>query len=540
MLLRLPTSLLALVACAHAATIRVPSDQPTIQAGIDAAAEGDRILVAPGTYTGDGNRDIDFGGTNLLLVSEEGADSTVIDCEGAGRGLYFHSGESTATMVRGFTIRNGHSDTHPGGAGMLIHEASPTFALNILSGNTTGPGLNGAAARFIASSSLVSHCQVLGNHSGNWAGGFHVTESPGMVIQSTIVADNTASSGAGLVFDDGSDALLINCVVYGNVAGQEGSGLSATESAPTVLNSIVYANGSDDIYGTTFHISYSDIGEEWPGEGNINAAPLFVDPDNGDFHLQHSFSPCIDAGDTTTIDACLPPGLGSILADMGAYGGEENCGWDGCDSPALNRIYEPDTLYVADIANGIWALEACPELGFDFSAETTCGWLAIEPAVGFVPADSTVELTLIFDASELVPEFYSCPVTISYGNSGSIEAEVSINVLSPLEVEITDAPGQVGQGRKLRWEFTITNVTDQDRTADAWFDAYLRNGSPLPSNPARGPFTGTLGPGEVADFLGVVSIPRNAPLGGPYSICTVLGDDLDEWVSDCFDFSIQP
>jgi hypothetical protein len=64
-----------------AATIHVPADQPTIQAGIDAAVNGDTVLVADGTYTGVGNRDIDFKGKAITVKSENGPENCIIDCE---------------------------------------------------------------------------------------------------------------------------------------------------------------------------------------------------------------------------------------------------------------------------------------------------------------------------------------------------------------------------------------------------------------------------------------------------------------------------
>ena len=72
---------------AHATTIHVPGDQPSIQAGVDAAQPGDSVLVAPGEYSGIDNTEIDFGGKEISLVSEAGAEATAINGQGSRRGF---------------------------------------------------------------------------------------------------------------------------------------------------------------------------------------------------------------------------------------------------------------------------------------------------------------------------------------------------------------------------------------------------------------------------------------------------------------------
>jgi len=70
---------------------------------------------------------------------------------------------------------------------------------------------------------------------------------------------------------------------------------------------------AEDIYGSGITAAYSDIQGGYCGEGNIDADPLFVDAENGDYHLQET-SPCIDAGNPNS-----PFDPDGTIADMGAF-----------------------------------------------------------------------------------------------------------------------------------------------------------------------------------------------------------------------------
>jgi hypothetical protein len=112
-----------------ALVVHVPGDQPTIQAGINVAQPGDMVLVAPATYSGAGNINLDFLGKNIAVVSEGGPAVTTIDIQFAGRGFHLQSNLPATARVEGFSIINGST------SGILITEASPTIRNCIFTGN---------------------------------------------------------------------------------------------------------------------------------------------------------------------------------------------------------------------------------------------------------------------------------------------------------------------------------------------------------------------------------------------------------------------
>lgn len=97
-------------------------DAPTIQAGLDSALSGDTVLVGPGTYTGDGNKNLSLSGKFLVLRSELGPTETVIDCEGMGRAATLGSLLPPGVVFQGFTVKNGSANL---GGGLEIVASAP-------------------------------------------------------------------------------------------------------------------------------------------------------------------------------------------------------------------------------------------------------------------------------------------------------------------------------------------------------------------------------------------------------------------------------
>jgi hypothetical protein len=276
----------------------VPGQFPTIQTAVDAAGVHDIVIVADGTYTGPGNRDINFAGKAVTVRSANGPENCIIDCQGTGlephRAFYFGNGEGPDSVVDGFTITNGYDWL---GGAVLCEYSSPTIT-NCVFHQNAAEWYGGAMENYY-SSPVVSNCIFSGNR----------------------ILD---SGNGGAIDNDASSPTITNCTFHNNSADYGGA-IYDNNPATTVTNSILWANNAANgpqIYGNC-SVSYCNVQGGFSGDGNIDADPNFVDADNNDCHLRWH-SPCIDAGDPAYVpqpdetDIDGEPRVTRAQLDMGA------------------------------------------------------------------------------------------------------------------------------------------------------------------------------------------------------------------------------
>jgi hypothetical protein len=341
-LILMTTCFLPLTNVAQGATWYVHPDSTlnTIQAGVDLSSNGDTVLVAAGTYTGDGNRDIDFGGKAIAVVSESGLDATVIDCEGTAsnphRGFYFHSEEGSNSIVQGFTITNGHTGVGNGGGIDCTLQSSPTIAdcfflgnhADALGGGIACRGLSnpailrctfkdntavgyyegaqgGGVSCFVLSNAIITDCVFISNES-QYGGALDCSGSS-PVVTNCLFVENTAYLIGGAVFCSSGDPQITNCTFAQNCALAGGALVLAgayLPSYPVLTNCIMWNDTPNEVEVGIGEptITYCDVQTGWAGSGNINHDPLFVSGPQGEHYLsqiaagQAQQSPCVDSG----------------------------------------------------------------------------------------------------------------------------------------------------------------------------------------------------------------------------------------------------
>lgn len=254
-------------------------DYTTLQDAIDAASNGDVILVAPGTYTGEGESVIDFDGKSITLRSEQGPAQTVIDAQDARRGIAVVniSDEMQVVTIDGFTIKQGvpvphdynesgqarHWESFDGG-GMLcvstenaghelanseridctvidcifeannarrgggVYSMAGDVSLNDCTFNDNSADENGGGVYEKSTSSSVTTCTFNENHAVRGAGLQCAGET---TLNGCFFNDNEASASGGGVQDEGAASTLANCIFNGNSTEGDGGGLHTSTSS---------------------------------------------------------------------------------------------------------------------------------------------------------------------------------------------------------------------------------------------------------------------------------------------------------------------
>ncbi len=425
---------------ASADVIHVPSEQPTIQAGINAAVSGDTVLVADGTYTGDGNRDIDFLGKAITVKSENGPEHCVIDASPGypHRVFVFDGGEGHDSVVEGFTITGGGLGEMVGeewGGGIYCEHSSPTIRGNIITGNTSwfGAGI----CCWTGSQPIIEGNRITGNQmqysleTGSFGGGILIYQCDMVVIRDNEISWNIADHWAdstGVYGFESTIEMTNNLVVHNGVDNDDPyetlgfddcqvqirnltlvdndiyhrSAITFSHSTATIEDSIIRNDFETQISinDSTCTVRYSNVRDGWAGEGNIDADPLLVTGPLGDYFLSHysagqpKDSPCVDAGDpasdiiegTTRIDLIED---GNIV-DMGFHYPLEVRSrlivgpGPGYDNPPLVRVFPP--WQDAEFENEFSAYGA-PHFGVNVTAGDVTGSFYDEIITGAGPGE---------------------------------------------------------------------------------------------------------------------------------------------------------
>ena len=351
------TFLAVLSPAVHANTIHVPGDEPTIQAGINAASAGDVVIVACGRYY---EYDITLT-SGVSLISATGKPGCVtIDAEQQGRVFYCYDVDNS-TSIEGFTITGGlatgTSPDYNGGA-MYCEDSYLTITDCVFAGNEADNHAGGIYC--LHSSPSISNCVFTNNTANVRGGGLLCISSSSPTITDCEFTRNNAEKGGAVDCFSNCSPVITGCTMSGNSVSGVGGGISCTNNSPvTIDNTIiafstvgeaVYCDGTSAVTLTCCDV-YGNAGGDWTGciagqngsNGNISANPLFCDLAYDNYRLT-SGSPCAAANS--------PPGCGQI----GAYGTDCCRIWyilsDGSgDAPTIqagiNSAVACDTVLVA-------------------------------------------------------------------------------------------------------------------------------------------------------------------------------------------------
>ena len=322
-------------------TVTVPAgDTLTIEPGVDVlfdadapfvihgrlaavGTESDSIMFEAGAAPEWGGLRISGGDTSRIQFARIGggnAEGSVSGSVGGGVGI---SGAGTRFEISDVTIESCSASS--GGAVAITDGASASITRCAMLANVARSGGGAIYSRTTGTVALTA-CTIRGNLAHRGGGGITAFPDGTILVERTEITGNTTYLGGGAIRVEpgGESVLLANCTLARNVAYAPG-GAILSGAHTEVSGCIVWENSPDQLAGGgAVEVVYSIVQDGWDGAGNINVAPLFADPNNGDFSVLAG-SPCIDTGSPYAQDE------DGSRSDMGHTGG-------GGPDPAIPRI----------------------------------------------------------------------------------------------------------------------------------------------------------------------------------------------------------
>lgn len=219
-------------------------DFPTIQSAIDAALDGDIIQLTTGTFTGSGNRGVQFFGKAITVRSALDDPTTcIIDCEDFAVGFLFMDDETSASILRGVTIRRGRSAI---AGGIRIRSSDPTIINCHFIENTCATGFGGGGINASISGATIRGCLFERNFTALGGGGIWCENAPGPTIEDCVFRENRAVSApfgsAGAIYVEECAPSILGCTIYRNEVDAGSGAISWIHGAPMIRDCTIVEN----------------------------------------------------------------------------------------------------------------------------------------------------------------------------------------------------------------------------------------------------------------------------------------------------------